>query len=225
MWAGWWELRANHPVAFAPALVPQEALPVAEIMGLPRSRVRPGATRRPNHTEILMTDMRINSLLLGAALLAGCASQAPQTAEEFRKAAPSAFMAKTETIEVARPFRDVAATFQKRAPECLEVMVKSISQTATSYQVIDAAYKPTVVVTGERAELHVQQDYKRGVIKVYTEPAGGHYLLVADAYPLDKNRTRLQLFEPSMGYDVLIRAVKGWASGENLGCPDMTKIG
>ncbi len=171
-----------------------------------------------------MTDLLIKSLLLGAVLLAGCASQ-PQTAEEFRKAVPSAFLAKTETVEVARPFRDVAANFQKRAPECLNVTVETVSQTTTSYQVIVAAYKPTVVVTGERAELHVQQDYKSGVLKVYTEPAGGHYLLVADAYPLENNRTRLQLFGPSMGYDVLIRAIKGWASGQSLGCPDMTKIG
>jgi len=175
--------------------------------------------------EVLMTDVVRNSLLLGAVLLAGCATQLPQTADEFRKAVPGAFMAKTETVEVARPFRDVAASFQKRAPECLDVTVEATSRTTTSYQVIVTAYKPTVVVTGQRAELHVQQDHKSGVMKVYTEPAGGHYLFVADAYPLESNRTRLQLFGPSRGYDVLIRAVKGWASGENLGCPDMTKIG
>ena len=108
-------------------------------------------------------------------------------------------MAKTETVEVARPFRDVAATFQKRAPECLDVTVKMTSQTTTSYQVIVTDYKPTVVVNGQRAELHVQQDHKSGVLKVRAEPAGGHYLLVADAYPLENNRTRLELFGPSKG--------------------------
>ena len=173
-----------------------------------------------------MTEQRTKSLFLGIAfLVTGCATHAPQTADEFRKAAPGGFLMKTETVEVARPFRDVAATFQKRAPECLEMIVETTSQTTTSYQHIVTAYKPTVLVTGERAELHVQQDHKSGVIKVYTEPAGGHYLLVADAYPIENNRTRLQLFGPSMGYDVLIRAVKSWARGENLGCPDMTKIG
>jgi hypothetical protein len=178
-----------------------------------------------NQMEVLMTDLSRNSLLLGAVLLAGCVSQLPQNAEEFRKAVPGAFMAKTETVEVARPFRDVAANFQKRAPECLDVTVETTSQTTTSYQVIVTAYKPTVVVTKQRAELHVQQDHKSGVLKVHAEPPGGHYLLVADAYPLQNNRTRLQLYGPSRGFDVLIRAVKGWASGENLGCPDMTKIG
>jgi hypothetical protein len=27
-----------------------------------------------------------------------------------------------------------------------------------------------------------------------------------------------------MGYDALYRAIRGWASGENLGCPDMTTV-
>ena len=172
-----------------------------------------------------MTDLISKTLLLGAVSLAGCVSQLPQTADEFRKAVPGAFMAKTETVEVARPFREVAANFRKRAPECLDVTVEMTSQTNMSYQHIVTAYKPTVVVTKERAELHVQQDHRTGVMKIHAEPPGGHYLLVADAYPIDNNHTRLEFFGPSKGYDVLIRAVKGWASGENLGCPDMTKIG
>ena len=44
--------------------------------------------------------------------LSGCVSH-PQTAEEFRKAVPAAFSAKVETIEVNRPFSQVASTFQK----------------------------------------------------------------------------------------------------------------
>jgi hypothetical protein len=184
-----------------------------------------GAARQANQMEVQMTDFSRESLLLAVALLTGCATQMPQTADEFRKAVPGAFMAKTETVEVSRPLREVAATFEKRAPECLDVTVEATSQTTTSYQVIVTAYKPTVVVSQERAELHVQQEHQTGVMKVYAEPPGGHYLLVADAYALENNRTRLQFYGPSRGYDVLFRAVKGWASGENLGCPDMTKIG
>jgi len=155
-------------------------------------------------------------------LLSGCVSQ-PQSAEEFRRAVPSALTAKTETFEVKRPFRDVAATFRKKAPECLQVEIKTTSQTRTSYQVIVTAYKPTVVVSTERAELHVQQHHKAGVVKVSKEPDGGYYVLVADAYPVDSNRTRVQMFVPSIGHGVLIRAVRGWATGEELGCPDLTQ--
>lgn len=160
-----------------------------------------------------------------ATALAGCAGKMPMNAEEFRKVAPGAFLMKSESYEVNRPFRQVAATFQKRAPECLTQTVRTTSQTATSYQVIVTSYKPTVVVGSDRAELHLQRRHERGVMKVYDEPADGHYMLVADAYPVGSNRTRIELIGVSKGHDVIYRAINGWATGENLGCPDLTKIG
>lgn len=156
-------------------------------------------------------------------LLSGCAISHPQTAEEFRKAVPGAFMGKVETFEVNRPLSEVAKTFQKKAPECLNVTIKTTSQTRMSYQVIITTYKPTVLVTEKKAELHVQFHHEAGVLNVSKEPEGGYYLIVADAIPLDKNTTRVDLYRPSMGYDALIKAIKGWAAGENLGCPDLTK--
>lgn len=59
--------------------------------------------------------------------------------------------------------------------------------------------------------------------QMYKAPEGGYYRVVADAYPLPGNRTKVQWFGPSHGEDTLIRAIKSWASGENLGCPDFTK--
>jgi hypothetical protein len=47
--------------------------------------------------------------------------------------------------------------------------------------------------------------------------------VVADATPIDKSRTRIDIYGPSVGTDTLVRAINGWATGENLGCPDMTK--
>src|SRR5687768_6781425 len=160
------------------------------------------------------------------ALLAGCASKQPMTAEEFRQAvAPGAFMAKKETLEVSRPFRAVADTFRKRGPECLAVSVRTTStQPGVSHQVVVADYKPTVVVTGERAELHVQERHKQGVARAMQEPDDGHYLVVADAYPVDKNKTRIELFGPTGGPGALIiPSVKSWASGESTACPDFRK--
>src|SRR5689334_515242 len=99
-------------------------------------------------------------LIAAAALLAGCATQQPQNADEFRKVAPGAFMMGSETFEVNRPLRDVAAAWQRRAPECLNVSVRTTSQTSTSYQVITSIYRPTVVAGKERTELHVQREFK-----------------------------------------------------------------
>jgi hypothetical protein len=154
--------------------------------------------------------------------VSGCISH-PQTAEEFRKAVPTAFTAKAETFEVDRPFSQVASTFQKMAPNCLSKTIKTTSQTNMSYQVIVTTYKPTVLVTGKKAELHVQQHHEQGVQAVSKEPDGGYYVLVADAQPVTAARTRIDLYRPSMGFGVLIQAVKNWATGENVGCPDLTK--
>jgi hypothetical protein len=160
-------------------------------------------------------------------LLSGCVSQMPQTAEEFRKAVPGAFMSKVETFDVNRPLRDVAKTFQAKAPECLNVKVRTTSQRTSSQivssQVTVVSYKPTVRVTREKAELHVQHHFESGVQTVHKEPPGGYYLMVVDAVPLENNRTRITFYRPSMGYDTMVTAITGWATGKNVGCPDLSK--
>lgn len=161
---------------------------------------------------------------LCCALLSGCAAMSghPQNAEEFRKAVPGAFMAKVETFEVDRPFPEVAETFREKAPECLDVTIRTVSRTNMSYQVIVTTYKPTVLVNGNKAELHLQFHHEQGVLNVTKEPDGGYYLLVADLFPVGSNRTRVDLYRPSVGYDVLIKGVKGWAASGSSGCPDLT---
>ncbi len=161
-------------------------------------------------------------IALAALLFTGCVQQ-PLTAQEFRAAVPDAFMAEVETIEVNRPFAEVTKTFKQNAPKCLSVRTKTVSQSSTSYQVIIAQYNPTVITTPQRTELHLQRHFESGVMAVSEEPQKGYYLLVVDAIPLSKNKTKVVFYRPSMGVDPLINAIKGWASGENLGCPDLTQ--
>lgn len=165
---------------------------------------------------------RISAAAL-AVLVAACATQYPQTAEEFRKQVPGAFMGKVQTFEANRPFREVAKTFQAKAPECLNVSVRTVEHSNTSSSNILTTYKPTVIVTERKAELHVQRRFQGNIIVPGKEPPGGLYMLVADATPLEKGRTRIDIYGPSRGADTLIRAVTGWATGQNVGCPDMTK--
>lgn len=166
----------------------------------------------------------IAALALAASLSAGCAVNYPQNAQEFREQVPGAMFGQKQTFEAKRPLRDIAKTFQAKAPECLNVSVRTVSQSGMSYQSYLTTYKPTVVVGAEKAELHVQRHYQGGgIIIPGKEPEGGLYLLVADATPLDRSRTRIDIYAPSRGADTLIRAVTGWATGENVGCPDLTK--
>jgi hypothetical protein len=154
---------------------------------------------------------------------AGCAVNQPLTADEFRQKLPGSFMGKVQTFEVNRSVREVAKTFQARAPECLSVRVQTISQTSGSYQNLLAKYTPTVIVNDKRTELHVQRKWERGVISPGKEPEGGHYMLVADATPIDRSRTRIDIYGPSRGSDTMIGAITAWASGKSQGCPDLTK--
>jgi hypothetical protein len=168
-----------------------------------------------------------NPVLLTIAIftifLSSCAGTMPQTAEEFRQAVPGAFMGEVETFEVNRPFKDVTKTFQKMAPKCLDVRIKTTSKTYMSYQVIVTKYNPTVIVTKEKTELYVQERHESGVMAVYEEPEKGHFVMVVDATPLDIKRTQIVMYRPSKGKDVMVKAIKGWAIGKNIGCPDLTK--
>jgi len=167
----------------------------------------------------------VRTLAAATVLLSGCVTQHPQNAEEFRRMAPGAFMVKVENHQIDRSVSEIGETFQARAPECMNMRVTTTSQTRGSYQVIVSLYKPTVVATEQRAELHLQRHHEKGVLAVTKEPEGGYYLIVADAYPVDGSRSRLQIIGPSKGYDVIYRAIVGWATGNNLGCPDLTKTG
>lgn len=162
-------------------------------------------------------------IVLFIAVLTGCVTSHPQNAIEFRAAAPGAFLAKVEKYEVSQPFQKVASRFEKMAPKCLNVTIKTVSQSTTSYQVIVTEYKPTVILSEDRAELHVQQHHAQGVMKITEEPEGGYYLMVVDAIKVDEGTTRIEYYGPSVGHESIIKAIKGWASGENMGCPDLTK--
>lgn len=157
------------------------------------------------------------------AILSGCAGRMPQTAEEFRRDAPGAFLGEVEQFEVGRSYLDIGRTFQKMAPKCLNVRITTTSQTNTSYQVIVTKWTPTVQVSEQKAELHIQQLHEQGVLNVYEVPDGGYYLMVVDAIPLATDRSQIVMYRPSIGNEALIKAIKGWARGDGTGCPDLTK--
>jgi len=152
------------------------------------------------------------------ALVAACSSN-PQTAEEFRQQIPTAAFGKVRTFEAKRSFRDVTKTFQAKAPECLNVAVRTVERGSSTTRTL----KPTVLDNEKKTELHIQQTWTGNVIVPGKVPEGGMYYIVADATPIDRNRTRIDIYGPSIGADTLVRAITNWATGENVGCPDMTK--
>jgi hypothetical protein len=146
----------------------------------------------------------------------------PQTADEFRQEVPGAFMGMVEKFEVDRSYTEVGKSFQKMAPQCLDVRIKTTSQTNMSYQVIVTKWNPTVKITDQRAELHIQQLHEKGVLNVYEVPDKGYYTMVIDAIPVGKNSSQIVMYRSSVGNKALVKAIKGWATGKNIGCPDLT---
>ena len=165
------------------------------------------------------------SVLLFAMSLSACIEiKHPQTAGEFRKAVPGAFMSKVDSYVVNQPLNKVAGKFKRLAKPCLDVTVKSESRTHMSYQVIVTNYTPTVRVGKNKAELHLQQKHEKGVMNVSKQPEKGYYLMLFDAVPAGKRKTRITYYGPSSGFDHIRNAVNDWAAGKSNSCPDMTKI-
>ena len=153
------------------------------------------------------------------ALLAGCMA-VPMTPTEYRTATKKGEgLSMYESFVVKRPVAEVGQTFRKKADECLNLAIGSQNKPLIGFagsvhyygQVI-----PTVTTSGSRAELHLQVKYKNQVGPI---PQNGMYYFVADAYPNGKGATRVDIYRRTK-FATVAEAVKGWASGQNMGCPD-----
>lgn len=136
--------------------------------------------------------------------------------------APGATFGGKETFKVNRSVKSVANTFNKMANKCLN---KRIRMTETGYMhhmVVVTKYTPTVRTSKNRTELHLQYEHEKGVMKVHEMPEKGYYLMVMDATGVGKNNTRIDFYRPSVGHQNVIEALRGWATGKNVGCPDLT---
>lgn len=161
-------------------------------------------------------------MLVVAVLSSGCSIKHPLSAAEFRKELPGSMFGKRETFYTNRDFKDVANNFKKMAPKCLHKRITSTSSGYMYHSVVVTDYNPTVILKGNKVELHLQQDHVQGVMNVSEKPKGGYYMLVTDAEHAGKNKTKVDMYYASIGSDNIVKAIKSWANG-GKGCPDLTK--
>jgi hypothetical protein len=161
--------------------------------------------------------------ILMPALLAACV-QFPQTPQETREYIRTSTMGKVQSFEVRRPYREVSRTFQARATECLSLTVRATERGGGSASTVRSTYRPTVVADEKRTELRLQQQERGNVIIPGKEPEGGFYVVLADATPASANSTKVEIYSASRRFDIVVKAITGWAEGGNLGCPDMTAM-
>ena len=151
-----------------------------------------------------------------ALLLGGCVGFTLDS-EEFRRSMTS--IGSVEQLDVNRPLRDVAATFRERAPACLNVTTTHYGGANVRYTMTVMTYTPHVIVTDTRVELHLQARFQG--LTFHDQGQNGAYMFLVHATPLDAQRTHLEIWRGGFGGDKLPSAVKGWASGSFLGCPDL----
>ena len=145
---------------------------------------------------------------IGALLLTGCTT--PKTPEQYREAIRNYPLGTTvETLNVDRSLSEVSKDFRERAPKCLNVDVTKTLWNGSMYQTVLVQYRGTVVENPEKTELYIQDKQD--------------YIMVIDAAAVAKDKTEVTLYRASFGYDLLVSAVKGWATGENLGCPALAQ--
>ncbi len=162
------------------------------------------------------------AILAAVVALSGCVP-VPMNPTEFR-AAVNTEGRNIDKFEVNRPFADVIRTFQKMTPECLNYSVTTTEKrgliggrtTSDTW----AWVKGTLSVSQTRMELRIQRKIKD---QVGTYPDDGMYYLVADARPVGAGKTKMAIYYWD-DVAAAARAMKGWASGGEMGCPDPAQL-
>lgn len=152
-----------------------------------------------------------------AAGLAGCAA-VPMSPIEFRQAVrqQGEYM---ETYTVSRPFGEVARTVKKMGEECLNFDMAT-SKNGRRPGKPWAWGRSTFKASAKHAELLFQIKFEN---QLNTTPENGQYFLAADITPAGAGRTKVDVFYWDRAADAAA-AIKGWATGDMLGCADATQM-
>lgn len=157
--------------------------------------------------------------------LTGCGTPPKNTAEFRAMAKEGGFLLSNETYVVKRPYQQVVNTYKQRALACLNQTIETTTKDRYGVHVSSSTWTARVNATDKRMECTMQlRSNDSNVVEVYDPPNKyGHYHMLVDAYPVDQNTTRIVLSKALTVSDVVVQATKNWATGENMGCPDMTQ--
>jgi len=169
--------------------------------------------------------MKIVKYLLASLIIVlfvvGCASPTiHKTAREFRADTSTHSI---DTYVVNRPYRDVVRTYKKMTPRCLNVTiahhttnVKYADNGTYRYTSRVRSYKNRTEIATQKFQLGLEEYAKRGEI-----PKNGIYVLMVEAEPVSSNKTKITIRIRNWMYppSEFVTAIKGWSSGEYIGCP------
>lgn len=171
--------------------------------------------------------VRTAVILLAVASLGGCAfGPQPQTPQEFRQAAKGGGFGKShESYQVDGPYKEVATRIAKKSAECLNKTIRIQSCVNSSCQNQDYIFHPHFHGDRSGAELSLQVEMKPEPPIHFSgkPPKGGFFATVVDIKPVAGRHSSVAVYSIDMGmYQHIPPAIKHWADGSNLGCPDLT---
>ena len=160
-------------------------------------------------------------------LSTGCAMKQAQNAQEFRKMTPKNSYGKLETFKINSSYSKAVRNFKKRANKCLRtklVLTTTNRNTGARMGEQTLTYTPTLKIGKKRTELSIQKNVSGDGMIAGKVPKNGMFILLADLSKSGKNKSRLNIYRITyMGTNEMASAIKNWASGESLSCPDLTK--
>lgn len=164
-------------------------------------------------------------------ILSGCAVHpTPQNAEEYRKVVrDGAYGTLIETYIVSSPYSTVSNRINKKAKKCLnKTFTKRVctsTRSSTDCHDTSISFIPTVRKAKGKMELHMQRKSNPDTtIYVGGEPpASGMYTSIIDIEPAGRNKTKITVYSPEDFYKETPDAVRHWAEGTNMGCPEFVR--
>ena len=133
-----------------------------------------------------------------------------------------------DVFEVKRPIAQVTEVLKKKSAECFRQEISFISQGDSSggirlNQRQVRAFTPKVIVDKQHTRLTLQVKTTEGATELGDIPHDGWYMMVVDAYPVDKSTTRIESYFQQTGYKGAFTSIKPWVTGTNSGCPDLNE--
>jgi hypothetical protein len=152
-------------------------------------------------------------------VLASCAA-APKTVSEFRTAVTqgASFMTH-ETYIINREFPVVVKNVGDKSKECLGFGYTTRTTVGTSSRQTNVTYHPTVkLISNGKAEMFLQE---KRTPQPIGSPEGGAYIFLADINRVSETNTRITMYGPTFPtWTPIFSAIKGWAEGKSVKCPD-----
>lgn len=160
---------------------------------------------------------------VAAAVLSGCATNYPQTREEFRKGiveSDSSFKF-VDTYVAKRRFDDVVKSLKQNVEQCFDQNVTTTrSQGGIMTMNQTDEWRTSVkVINRSRAEVTTQMTMKGAIVPVKVPP-GGFYVTAVDVERLTASTTKLSYYgSTSSGSKERWDLIRQWSDGKPTPCP------